>query len=295
MQTSFNNTVPIELQTHLDNLRELARKQNVSEETLLILKTRMWVAFLRTLWPAGCVPPLKVDWLNTQCPEFQINVQLVQQPGVRTTVMTHITPAKPITLHDGSFLAFVRRLTLWVWKRIQTHRVEWFNQTPEGLVLQEATQRLRCTLDRAYAEFNRTQDHRIYPQGKVGDFFGASVSNRWTDDLRSELWQHARMFSFADFKIVLHPNRRLSTTDALEETRHSCGELTRILARADEDLNASLAHWRAHYEGAPCTEDEENDHCTAAENDHCTAAEYELYHIPALRGSKYGRKLRTGQ
>ena len=48
-----------------------------------------------------------------------------------------------------------------------------------------------------------------------------------------------------------------------------------------------------HYKGVPYTEEEDGDDTYDA--DHTTAADYDLYHIPALRGSKYGRKLRTGQ
>ena len=122
MQTSYNQAVahdlPIELQARLDKLREDAHQHNVSKETLMIRETRMWVTFLRTLWPAGCIPSSKVDWLNAQCQEFQLNVELVNS----ATVLKHITCANMIWLHDGSYLAFVRRITLWVWRRIQTHK-----------------------------------------------------------------------------------------------------------------------------------------------------------------------------
>ena len=291
MQTAHIKAVthdlPIEFQARLDKLREYADQHAVSKETVMIHETRMWVAFLRTLWPAACITASRVDWINAKCPEFQLNVE--PGPDASNTVLKHITSANMIWLYDGKYLAFVRRMTRWAWRRIQAHRAEWFDQTLEGQVLQEATQRLKRTLDRAYAEFAWTQDDRIYPLGKVGDFFGASVRNRWTDDLRAALRPHVRMFSFADFKIVLHPNRRLGTSDALEGTHRSWSEVMRILARADRDLNASLAHWREHYQGVPYTEEEDDTH----DADH--AADYDLYHIPALRGSKYGRKLRTGQ
>jgi hypothetical protein len=124
MQTAHTKAVthdlPIELQARLDKLREDARQQNVSQETLMIHETRVWVTFLHTLWPAGGIPSSRVDWLNAQCPEFQLNVELVNS----TTVLKHITPANIVWLHDGKYLAFVRRITQWVWERIQTHREE---------------------------------------------------------------------------------------------------------------------------------------------------------------------------
>ena len=133
MQTPNTNAVthdlPVEFQARLDKLHEDARQQNVSQETLMIHETRVWVTFLRTLWPAGCIPSSTVDWLNAQCPEFQLNVELVNS----TTVLKHITPANMVWLHDGKYLAFVRRITQWVWERIQAHTEEEEEETDDSV------------------------------------------------------------------------------------------------------------------------------------------------------------------
>jgi hypothetical protein len=284
---AVNNDLPIEYQLALEGLYKSAEQQKASKETLLIHDTRKRVGFLRELWPAARISSSLVEKLNEKATRFQIVTApaLIPNSGEPTTTLTHIAPSESTMLHDGSYNDFVRKITRWVWKRIQTHRVKWIHSTEDGQALEEATQKLKHTLDRAYAKFDQTRDQRIYPQGELHGLFGIHYRGRWTDDLRNEICVHARMFSFGDFKLTLRPNQRLNTENSLGETIQSCKALTSLLTRANEELSASMAHWEKHHEGKRIPSNEEEDWDAAEEP-------YSSYDIPALKG-KYAGKVFT--
>ena len=234
----------------------LTQEFHVSLKELLTLETEKLFTFLQLIWPMGYIPSPTVEWMNNQNTQFKISIKLSKRPNteVITTVLAEITSLSDPNSnpqHDRSYKTFVRQLTQWVWDTIQTQRVQCFNTTPEGKALADASQRLKHTLDNAHAEFKQRPDPRIYPEVSIENRLCA----RWTDDLQSKLLKHARLFNFSEFNIVMPTNQQIDITMWLKETRHTCGELMRILTHADMELSESLADWRKHYAKIPCIEE----------------------------------------